>query len=183
MTESQDEVNALVTARNLGDPMKLLPGVEQLDCTQLAVELAERRRDLDLFASQIRSVEEHRQSLSAEIATTQAAKDRRATELDAAARRASIDEAALEACLLHGIGMVNGECSRQEVFQMKSEGALRDAKAAFSAVTTSLQALQLEESEISRELLSLKADLVAIEGEINQIILIMGQKSCLIPVA
>jgi hypothetical protein len=45
MTEPQDEVKALVTGRNMGDPMKLLVGVDQFDCTQVAAALAERRRD------------------------------------------------------------------------------------------------------------------------------------------
>ena len=78
----------------------------------------------------------------------------------------------------HGVGMVNGECTIQERFYSQSQGELRVAKEALAAATRSLQALQVKESDLSVELVSLRADHLAIEGEIDQIILIMGQKSC-----
>jgi predicted nucleic acid-binding Zn-ribbon protein len=176
--EPQNEVNMLVAVRNLGDPMRLLPGVEQLDCEQLAAELAEKHRALDLFASQIRVVEGQHTQISAAVATAQAAKGRRATELEAAVRRANTDERALNACTNHGIGMVNGECTIQERFYSQSQTELTAAIEALTSATNTLQDLQVKESEISAELVSLKADHLAIEGEIDQIILIMGQKSC-----
>jgi hypothetical protein len=183
MADQQAEVNALVTARNFGDPMMLLSGIDQLDCAQLTADLVERRRDLDLFSSQIRIVEERRAPLLAEIATSQATRSRRATEVDAAAHRKSIDEMALTACTNQGIGMVNGECTIQERFVRQSAGELRVAKAALADATASLQTLQARDSAIGLELVSLNADRVAIEGEIDQIKLIMEQKGCPIPAA
>lgn len=181
MTDQQAEVKALVNTRNFGDPMMLLSGIDQLDCAQLTAEIAERRRDLDLFASQIRIVEERRAPLLAEIATALVAVARRATEVDAAARRKSIDEMALTACTNQGIGMINGECTIQERFLRQSEGELRVAKAALAEVTASLQTLQARDSAIGLELVSLNADRVAIEGEIDQIKRIMEKKGCPIP--
>jgi len=172
-----------VNARNLGDPMKLLVGIDMFDCVQLAAALAERRRDQDLFASQIRLVDERHDALLVEIATTEAIKARRITELDAATFRASTDDRALHECLVHGIGMVHGECTAQANFQEESRVALVAARTALSAVNASLNGLQVKEGDVSRELLSLKADLVALGDEINQIILIMGQISCPIPPA
>jgi chromosome segregation ATPase len=158
--------------------MILLPGLEQLDCEQLAGELTIRRRDRNLFASQVRTVEAEFTNLSAEIATTIAVKDRRTKERDAAARRVEIDQRALDSCLKKG-----GECPKQIEFLSQSEEALRRAEADLSAVTTSLQALQATSSGISKELLSLKADLVAIDNEIGTITSAMEQASCPIPPA
>jgi vacuolar-type H+-ATPase subunit D/Vma8 len=176
----QDKVKALVAARNLGDPMQLMPGTDQLDCTQLAAELAERRRNLNLFTSHVRLVEERRGSLLAEIAATEAAKNRRAIELEAAEQRAAIDKAALESCQ-QGNGMENGECIRQEMFFLRSRSALRDAREALASVTTSLQALQVKDSELGADILSLKADITAIQEESDHIVRIMVQKGCAIP--
>ena len=181
MTEPQDAVKALVNARNLGDPMKLLAGVDKFDCSQLTAALAERRRDHDLFTSQIRVVDERHSALLVEIATTEAIRTRRITEFDAATFRANIDDKALHECYVHGIGMVHGECTVQENFQDQSHAALLAARAALSAVNASLNALQVQEASINGELLSLKADLVALGDEINQILLLMGQKGCPIP--
>jgi hypothetical protein len=176
--EPQDEVRMLVSARNFGDFMRLLSGVENLDCEELAAKLAEKHRALDLFASQIRVVDEQHTQILAAIATAQVARDRRATELQAATNRAETDKRALDACLIHGIGQVNGECTIQDRFYFQSQAELRAASQALAAATQTLQGLQSRESAVGSELLSLKADHLAIEGEIDQIIQIMVQKSC-----
>jgi predicted nucleic acid-binding Zn-ribbon protein len=178
MSEPQAEVNAPMITRNLNAPMTLLPGAEQLDCAQLAAELAKDRRHLNAFARLIGVVEEQRSQLSAKIATTEATRIQRANAREAAVRRVSTDKEALDACLLHGIGMEHGECTRQEEFLRRSEDELSAAGAALSAVEASLQALQNSASEINRDLVSLNADHQDIQGEIDQILSIMEGKSC-----
>ncbi len=178
INEPHKELAALVATRNLGDPMKLLPVLEQLDCGQLTEELTIRRRDRNLFISQIRTVEAEFIKLSAEIATTMAVRDRRERERDVAAGFVENDEKALKFCLRKG-----GECPEQFEFLSRSKAELRRAETDLSAVKASLEAIQVTSSGISKELLSLKADLLAIEDEITTIGSAMGAGNCPLPPA
>lgn len=181
INEPQKELDALVAARNLGDPTKLLPDLTQIDCEGLAAELTTRRRTRDLFANLIPRVEEDFAKLSTDIAATVAARDRRTIERDAAARLVKTNQKALDDCEHKG-GEINGECPRQELFLLQSENDLVAAEEALSAATASLQALQVKGSEIGKELLSLKADRVALEAEISTITAAMEQAHCPVPV-
>jgi hypothetical protein len=177
----QPEVTALVAARNLGDPMKLLPNLPNLTCNQLADELIERRRLRDLFVTQIRIVGEQFTQLSSEVAIAVAVRDRRAQEAAAAAREVVRDEEILNECLKHGGHPGTGECTTEEQFLRRAEEALRSASAALAGATASLQPLQDRSLVLGQELLSLKADLAAIEDETSKILAAMQQKHCPIP--